>query len=67
MKLAEKILSEQFDVKDAIKSLIDTNFSANDKEKGKAAQLFRGLLFSNDTEAVEFVKKLDKMLSDMEG
>jgi hypothetical protein len=50
---------------DSIKALIDTNFSASDDEKGKAASLLRGLFFSDEPEAVEFVKKLDGMLSNM--
>lgn len=51
---------------DSIKALIDTNFSASEEEKGKAASLLRGLFFSDEPEAVEFIKKLDAMLSKME-
>ena len=50
---------------DAIKALIDTDFSKSDDEKGKAAQLLRGLFFSKDDEAVDFIKRLDKILSNM--
>jgi hypothetical protein len=71
MSLAKKILEKNSsDVRESkssasIKALIDTNFSADDKEKGKAAELLKGLFYSKDSEAVEFVKNLDAMLSKM--
>lgn len=58
-------VSEEFDVEGAIKALIDTNFSADDKAQGKASNIMKGLLFSDDPKAKAFVKKLDKMLSGM--
>ena len=56
---------EASDIDKAVKALIDTNFSASDEAQGKAAQLFKGLLLSEDPKAKKFVKKLDKALSAM--
>lgn len=57
--------NEEFNVEDAIKSLIEINFSASEEEKGKASQLMKGLFFSKDEKAIKFIEKLDKMLSSM--
>lgn len=65
-QIIDKISVREAKASDAIKDLIDTDFSASDDEKGKAAQLLRGLFFSKEPEAVEFIKKLDSMLSKME-
>ena len=68
MSLAKSILNKfesKTDSKQAIQALIDTNFSASDEEKGKAASLLRGLFFSEDPEAKDFIKRLDDMLSQM--
>ena len=51
--------NEEDDVKEIIKDLINTNFSADDDAKGKAAQLMRGLFFSDDPAAQKFIKELD--------
>lgn len=59
----EEIIEEAINIGDTIKSLIDTNFSASDEEQGKASQMLKGLLFSEDPIAKKFVKDLDKALS----
>lgn len=50
---------------EVIKSLIATDFSANDEEKGKAAEMLKGLFFSEEPEAKELIKKLDSWFSSM--
>jgi hypothetical protein len=70
MSIASQILEKyknksESKSKEVIKALIDTNFSASKEEKGKAAELLKGLFYSNEPEAVEFIKELDQMLSDM--
>lgn len=50
-------------VEDSIQSLIDTDFSASEEEKGKAAEILKGLFFSEDPKAVELIKKLDAWFS----
>ena len=57
--------SEAFDVSQAIKSLVDTNFSGSDEEQGKASQLIKGLFFSDDEKAKKFVKKIDQLTSNL--
>lgn len=59
-------MSEAFDVQAAIKGLIDSNFSGSDDEQGKAAQLMKGLFFSDDPSAKKFVKALDKFTSSLD-
>lgn len=54
------------DTQDVIKALIDTDFSASDEEKGKAAEMLKGLFFSDDPKAKELIKKLDKWFSSLE-
>jgi hypothetical protein len=70
MTRAEKLLgkekNEEFDVGKAIDSLIKTNFSASDEEKGKAAELLRGLFFADDEQSKELIKKLDDWFSSLE-
>lgn len=67
-ELLEKFgkISEESNAKESIVALIDTDFSKNDEEKGKAAQLIKGLFFSKDELAVQFIKDLDKALSNMD-
>lgn len=48
------------DVKKVIKDLMDTNWSKDNESQGKAAQLIRGLAFSDEDLANFFMKELDK-------
>lgn len=61
--IGTELVVEGVDISATIKSLIDTNFSASDEEQGKASQMLKGLLFSEDPIAKKFVKDLDKALS----
>jgi len=45
---------------DAIKELSDTNWSKDNESQGKAAQLFKGIAFSDDPLSNEFMKLMDK-------
>ena len=66
MKASEIIdMIEEFDVKKVIKDLIDTDFSKDDDSKGKAAQMIKGLFFSDDPEAHELIKKMDQWFSSL--
>lgn len=53
----------EVNVQEVIKELIDSDFSGSNEEQGKAAQLFRGLAFSEDESANKFMKALDKFTS----
>lgn len=55
------------DVDQIIKDLIDTEFSSSDEEKGKAAEMIKGLFFSEDPKAKEMIVKLDKWFSSLKG
>lgn len=48
-----------------IKELIDTGWSGSNESQMKAVQLLKGLATSDDEEANEFMKKLDKFTSGM--
>lgn len=56
---------EEVDTKQVISDLIDVNFSSSDEEKGKAANMLKGLFFSKDPDAVELIKKLDAWFSSL--
>jgi hypothetical protein len=53
------------DAKEAIKSLIETNWSGSNEEQGKAVQLLKGLAFSDDDIANKFMKKVDDFMSSL--
>jgi hypothetical protein len=55
------------DVDQIIKDLIDTEFSSSEEEKGKAAEMIKGLFFSEDPKAKEMIVKLDKWFSSLKG
>lgn len=55
------------DVDQIIKDLIDTEFSSSEEEKGKAAEMLKGLFFSEDPKAKEMISKLDKWFSSLKG
>lgn len=59
-------INEEVDVVEVIKDLIDTNFSASEEEKGKAASLIRGLFFSKEPQAKKFIEKLDELTSSLD-
>lgn len=64
-QLRSKKIKVNEDVDQVIKSLIDTNFSASEEEKGKAAEMLKGLFFSEDPKAQELIKKLDSWFSSL--
>ena len=49
----------EFNVKDAIKELVDTNWSKDNSTQGKAVQLLKGLSFSDDPLANKFMEYMD--------
>jgi hypothetical protein len=58
-----KINEEENKAKQAIKALIDTEWSSDNAAQMKAVQLLKGIALSDDSEANEFMKKLDKFTS----
>lgn len=58
--------NEEVDVMKIIKDLIDTNFSGSNEEQGKAAQLFKGLAFSDDPRSNKFMKAIDDFTSSLD-
>jgi len=58
--------NEEFDAKAAINDLIKTEFSKSDDDKGKAAELLKGLFFSEEPEAKKLIADLDKWFSSLE-
>ena len=68
MSRASKLLKnidEAFDVKGAVNDLIGVDFSKSKESKGKAAELIRGLFFSDDPLAEKVIGELDKWFSDL--
>lgn len=55
--------NEEFDPEAALKALIDTEFSKSEEEKGKAAQLLKGLFFADDEKSKEVIAELDQWFS----
>lgn len=56
---------EGTDTQAIIQELISTNWSGSNDEQGKAAQLFKGLAFSDDPAANAFMKKVDEFTSSL--
>ncbi len=50
---------QEADIKKIIKDL-EKGFGTSDDDKAKVLQLFKGLIFSKDSLAKEYTKKLDK-------
>ena len=48
---------------EAIKDLVDTNWGGSNEEQGKAAEIIKGLSFSDSSVANKFMKKLDTLTS----
>lgn len=56
---------EEGKAKKVIKDLIDTGWSKDNESQMKAVQLLKGLALSDEPEANEFMKKLDKFTSSL--
>ena len=52
--------------KEAIKAIIKTNWGGDNKEQGKAAELIKGLSFSDSSIANAFMKDLNKVTDAMD-
>jgi hypothetical protein len=60
-----RYFKEEFSVSKAVKEVIETNWSS-DSDKGKFVTLIKGLVFSEDPKAKQFVKDLDDLTSKMD-
>ena len=58
-------IKEALDVEKVIKELKDTDFGKDNESQGKMVQLLRGLAFSDDPKANDFMKKLDAYITNM--
>lgn len=58
--------TEEFDVSNAIKEVIETNWSESDDEAGKVVGLLKGLIFSEDAKAKKFIKAVDAATSKLD-
>ena len=58
-------IKEAADVGKLITDFIDINWSKDDKSAGKAAQILKGLAFSDDPKAKKFIKDLDTLSNSM--
>jgi len=56
----EKLEEAEVDVNKIIKDLGDLNWSKSNETQGKGVSLMRGLAFSDDPKANEFMKAVDK-------
>lgn len=77
MTLAEKQLKQlirkeiiafkeaEADIEGMIDTIINTNWSGDDKEQMRAISLMKGLATSDDPKARKFMKALDKSTSDL--
>lgn len=63
--LAPTPKNEQFDVKKAIDSLIDTDFGGSNEEQGKAVQLLKGMAFSDDPLSNKFMAAVSKAMDSL--
>lgn len=61
-----RITVSEADVAEIIKDLKDTKFSASDEEKGRAANLLKGLFFSEEEKAKKLISKLDAWFSSID-
>lgn len=59
-KISEKlgVIEEAVDIKQIIKSLMDTNFKGSNQEQMKGIQLLKGLATNDDKLANDFMAKL---------
>jgi len=66
MNISESIkkfkANEEVNTDKVIKSLVDAKPSSNNADQGKFVQLLKGLAFSDDAKATEFMKKLMKAI-----
>lgn len=63
-KYIRRFKEEGFDVKKAVKTIIETEWSKDD-DVGKAIALLKGLAFSDDPKAKKFIGDLDALTSTM--
>lgn len=61
----KRVKEADVDVEKVIKDLIDTNWSKDKDSAGKAVQLIRGLVYSDDPMSTKFIKDLDKKTNEM--
>jgi len=54
-------IREQEDTEEIVKDLIDTKWSTDEDSAGKAINLLKGLAFSDDEKAKQFIKDLDDL------
>jgi hypothetical protein len=59
-ELVEKYnIEEAVDVSKIIKELVDTDFGGSNEQQGKGIELLKGLAFSEEDLANQFMKKLN--------
>lgn len=59
-------IKEQEETEEIVKDLIDTKWSKDDDSAGKAVNLLKGLAFSDDEKAKQFIKDLDELTSTLD-
>jgi len=59
-------LDEEVDVKEVIKTLINTKFSGSNGDQAKAVQLMKGVAFSDDPISNKFMKMVDDFTSSID-
>lgn len=64
--ILEHLKTNEGESDSAIQALIDTKFSSSDEENGKAAQILKGLFFSEDPKAKKLIAKLDNWFSSLD-
>ena len=57
------VINEEVDVNKVINDLINAEPSDDNSEQGKIVSLLKGLAFSDDKDATEFVKRLTDLMN----
>lgn len=63
--MSKEIITEEVDVKKIIEDLGKTEYSDSNESQGKLVQLLRGLAFSDDPLANQFMKEVDKATTEI--